>query len=371
LSAVFSAGRIGALELANRLVRSATGERMCRPTGRVTPLLVEFYARLAEGGVGLIVTGHSFVRADGKASEGMMGVHSDAMLPGLRQLVEAVHARGGRIVCQLNHAGRQTRPELTGGKRPIAPSAVTDRATGITPRALAAAEIEPLIECYVEAARRCRDAGFDGVQLHCAHGYLMSEFISPYTNRREDAWGGSLEARARFPLEVLRRIRAALGREFPVLVKLNAEDFIEGGLTLGESCRIAAMLEKEGIDAIEISAGMAETVDKIVRKNVAGPEQEAYFLPYAREFRRWVSVPLILVGGLRSLGVMELVLQSGAADFVSLSRPLIREPELPRKLRDGAATRAACVSCNCCGPDPEGRLACTLDLQLAKRQAEP
>jgi len=419
MSTLFTPAGIGTLALPNRLVRSATGERMCTPEGRVTPLLAEFYARLARGGVGLIITGHSFVRADGKASEGMMGVHSDKMLPGLKSLVAAVHEAGGRVVCQLNHAGRQTKPELIGGKRPLAPSAVPNKADGLAPRELAADEIEPLIESYVAAARRCREAGFDGVQLHCAHGYLMSQFISPYTNRREDAWGGSLDARARFPLEALRRIRAELGREYPVLVKLNAEDFIEGGLTLADSCRIAAMMEAEGIDAIEISAGMAETADKIVRKGIDCPEKEAYFLPYAREFRQLsgtgvggtgvppvgdtgqrpvppragltgtgvggtgvggtgvggtgvppVTCPLILVGGLRSLDVMESVIQGGAADFISLSRPLIREPELPSKLRDGSAIRAACISCNCCGPDDAGRLACTLDLQLAKRQSQ-
>lgn len=370
MSILFTPAKIGSLEVPNRIVRSATGERMCRPDGRVTPLLVEFYARLGRGGTGLIITGHSFVREDGKASEGMMGVYSDKLLPGLSAIVQAVHQAGARVVCQLNHAGRQSRPELIGGKRPVAPSGVTDRASGITPRALGGEEIEPLIESYVAAACRCREAGFDGVQLHCAHGYLMSQFISPYTNRRDDAWGGSLEARARFPLEVLRRIRGRVGRDYPVLVKLNAEDFIEGGLTLAESCRIAAMMAAEGIDAIEISAGMAETADRIVRKEIDSPEKEAYFLPYAREFRKHVPVPLICVGGLRSLEVMERVIRSGAADFVSMCRPLIREPELPKKFRDGVATRAACISCNCCGPDQEGRLACTLDIQLAKRDAQ-
>jgi len=363
LSLLFTPTCIGSLEVPNRIVRSATGERMCRPDGRATPALADFYARLARGGAGLIITGHSFVRADGKASEGMMGVHSDAMRPGLAEIVRVVHDAGARIVCQINHAGRQTRPERIDGKRPVAPSAVTDRASGITPRELAADEVEPLVESYVAAARRCREVGFDGVQLHCAHGYLMSEFLSPYTNRREDAWGGSLEARARFPLEALRRIRADLGREYPVLVKLNAEDFIAGGLTLAQSCRIAAMMAEEGVDAVEISAGMAETADQIVRKHIDAPEKEAYFLPYAREFRRHVAVPLLCVGGLRSLAVMEQVISTGAADLVSLCRPLIREPELPRKLREGTATRAACISCNCCTNDPQGRLACALDMQ--------
>ncbi|HPD17083.1 MAG TPA: NADH:flavin oxidoreductase [Planctomycetota bacterium] len=370
MTTVFTPARLGALELPNRLVRSATGEKMCRSDGSAPPSVPQFYARLARGGVGLLITGHSFVRADGKASEGMMGVHSDKMLPGLKAVVEAVQGNGGKVVCQINHAGRQTRPELIGGKRPVAPSAVVEKTTGLRPRALDPEEIEPLLDSYVTAACRCREAGFDGVQLHCAHGYLMSSFLSPHTNRRTDAWGGSLEARARFPLEAVRRIRAALGREFPLLVKLNAEDFIEGGLTLAQSCRIAAWLEAEGVDGIEISAGMAETADQIVRKHIDAPEKEGYFIPFAREFRQHVRVPLICVGGFRSLSVMEAALESGAADFVSLCRPLIREPELPRKLREGTSTRATCISCNCCGPDPEGRLACTLDLQLAKAGAQ-
>jgi len=363
VSVLFSPFELAGLRLRNRLVRSATCERMCPPDGRVTGDLVEFYRRLARGGIGLVFTGHAFVRADGRAGEGMMGVDSDDLVPGLGELVQAVHEAGAPVVCQINHAGRQSRPELIGGRQPIAPSPVADRATGITPRELTPEEIEGLVECYVAAAERCRRAGFDGVQLHCAHGYLMSQFISPYTNRRTDGWGGSLERRARFPLEVLKRIRRRLGRDFPVLVKLNAEDFIEGGLTLEESCRIGEMLEAEGVDAIEVSAGMAETADKIVRTGIDTEEKEAYFLPQVREFRRHVRVPLICVGGLRSRSIMERVVESGAADMVSLSRPLIREPDLPRRLQEGTSHRARCVSCNRCCADRRGWLACGLDLE--------
>ena len=363
MSVLFSPFQIGTLRLKNRFVRSATCERMCPADGRVTPDLVEFYRRLASGGTGLIVTGHAFVRADGRAGEGMMGVDSDDLIPGLRELVAAAHEEGAAIVCQLNHSGRQSRPEVLGGRQPVAPSVVTDRASGITPRELSPEEIEGLVTCYAAAAERCRQAGFDGVQLHCAHGYLMSEFISPYTNRRTDAWGGSLERRARFPLEVLRRIRKRLGRDFPVLVKLNAEDFIEGGLTLEESCRIGQMLEAEGIDAIEVSAGMAETVEKIVRKNIDTEDKEAYFLPQVRAFRRHVRVPLICVGGLRSRSVMERIIESGDADLVSLSRPLIREPDLPLKFERGVSDRAECVSCGCCTNDARGWLACVVDFE--------
>jgi len=364
MSILFSPVRIGTMAVTNRIARSATGEGMCARDGQATPLLAGLYRTLAQGGVGLIMTGHSFVRADGKASKGMMGVHSDAMIPGLRSIADAVHETEARVVCQLNHAGRQTRPELIGGGRPVAPSAVTDKSSGITPRALDASEVEDLVACYVAAARRSREAGFDGVQLHCAHGYLMSEFLSPYTNRRDDAWGGSPEARARFPLEVLRRIRAELGRDFPVLVKLNAEDFIEGGLPLEESCGIGQALEAEGIDAIEISAGMAETADRIMRKKIDSEDKEAYFLPQVREFAARVSCPLICVGGLRSRTVMESVIEGGAAAMVALCRPLIREPDLPRKLREGTASRATCISCNGCTRGPDGRLGCVLDMDV-------
>lgn len=369
MSILFTPARVGTLEAPNRFVRSATGEGMCRPDGSATPELADFYRVLGRGGTGLIITGHSFVRADGKASEGMMGVHADEMIPGLRSIVNAVHETDAKIVCQINHAGRQTTPELLGGAAPLAPSAVTNPANDVTPRALAADEIEPLIESYVHAAARCREAGFDGVQLHCAHGYLMSEFISPHTNRRTDEWGGSVAARARFPLEVLRRVRARLGRQYPVLVKLNAEDFIPGGLILKESWCIGALMESDGIDAIEISAGMAETVDRIMRKDITREEQEAYFLPYVREFRRHVGVPLICVAGLRSCSVMEAVIEDGDADLVALCRPLIREPDLPNRLRSGESTRATCISCNQCKRGPDGRLGCALDIEAAKAKS--
>ena len=364
-SVLFTPFRIGTLEVPNRLARSATGEGMCTISGKVTPLLVDFYRDLARGGAGLIVTGHAFERRDGKASEGMMGVHDDKMLPGLSALAAAVHESDARVVCQLNHAGRQTRPERIGDLTPVAPSAVLDRSSDLTPRALRADEMDGLLDSYVEAAARAREAGFDGVQLHAAHGYLMSQFLSPYTNRRDDLWGGSLEGRARFPCEALRRIRAALGTELPVLVKLNAEDFIEGGLTVAESVQIAARLEAGGVDAIEISAGMAETVEQILRKDIVRERDEAYFVDYCRAFRQQVAVPLVCVGGLRSKVVMESVIGSGAADLVSLSRPLIREPDLPARLRDGRADRARCVSCNGCTRGPDGRLGCALDFGAA------
>jgi len=360
MSVLFTPIRIGGLYVPNRFVRSATGEGMCEPDGRATEALAALYRALGRGGCGLIVSGHTFVRADGKASDGMMGTHTDDMIPGLRRIVDAVHESDARVLCQLNHAGRQTSAERIGGATPVAPAAIRCRANRTTPRALDADEIEPLIDAYADAAARCREAGFDGVQLHCAHGYLMSEFISPHTNRREDAWGGSAEKRARFPLETLRRVRAAVGADYPVLIKLNSEDFLPDGLTLEESSALAAKLEAEGIGAIEVSGGMAVTASRIVRKGIDSEEKEAYFADSCRAFRACVSVPLICVGGLRSLAVMERLVADGAADMVSLCRPLVRQPDLPNLFHTGAVARADCISCNQCTRDEDGIFHCPI-----------
>jgi len=354
---LFTPAVLNGLQVQNRLVRSATGEGMAGPEGEVNDGHVRLYEALAKGGVGLIISGHTFVKANGKASKGMTGIHKDERIPEWRKLTEAVHAHGGKIVAQLNHAGRQTATELI-GETPLAPSAVLNKANNVTPREATEPEIVELVKCYGDAARRAKAAGFDGVQLHAAHGYLISQFISPYTNKRGDAWGGSPERRMRFLLEAYKSVRQQVGVGYPVMIKLNAEDFIEGGLTVDMSCQIAQALERAGIDAIEISAGMLETASKIVRTNIHSPEQEAYFLPYAERFRRAVRVPLMLVGGIRSRAVMDRILSEGQADFVSLCRPFIREPHLALLLKAGAP-KVECISCNQCSSSRrQGELRC-------------
>jgi 2,4-dienoyl-CoA reductase-like NADH-dependent reductase (Old Yellow Enzyme family) len=191
------------------------------------------------------------------------------------------------------------------------------------------------------------EAGFDGVQIHCAHGYLGSQFISPYTNTRDDQWGGSLENRMRFPLEVYSRMRKTVGDTYPLLIKLNSEDFISGGLTIEQSVQIAQALSDKGIDAIEISGGMAETVSEFIKPNILEERDEAYFLTNARRFKEVIDVPLILVGGLRSFGLMEKLVERGEAEMVALSRPFIREPDLVNRWKQGDREKADCISC--CG----------------------
>jgi len=358
---LFTPAKLGSLTIKNRLVRSATGEGMAEPDGSVTDDMVAFYRRLAEGGVGLIISGHTYVHPLGKASPGMAGLYNDEQIPMHRKLTDAVHQAGGAVAIQINHAGRQTSPARIGRQTPLAPSALAAPASKFVPKEMTADEIEEAIQAFADAARRAVEAGYDAVQIHSAHGYLISEFNSPYANQRTDQWGGSPESRRRLLLEVYRRVRGAVGDDVPVFVKLNGEDFIEGGLTPEGSAEIAKVLEAEGIDAIEVSAGFAETADLIVRKDILEAEQEAYLLPLARNIRNAVSVPVMIVGGLRSREVMERMLNEEGMTFVSLSRPFIRQPDLANKLKAGELDGVTCVSCGRCTRNDQGWLACAVD----------
>jgi 2,4-dienoyl-CoA reductase-like NADH-dependent reductase (Old Yellow Enzyme family) len=358
---LFTPAQLGSLTIKNRLVRSATGEGMALPDGSITDDQAAFYRRLADGGVRLIISGHTYVHPLGKASRGMTGLYKDDQISMLRKLTDSVHEAGSTIAVQLNHAGRQTEPLLIGRETPLAPSALARPNSRIVPKEMTEADIEEAIQAFAEASRRAVEAGYDAIQIHSAHGYLISEFNSPYANQRTDRWGGSPENRRRLLLEVYRRVRATVGEGVPVFVKLNGEDFIEGGLMPVESAGIAEALEAEGIDAIEVSAGFAETAHLIVRKDISKPEEEAYLLPLARTIRQAVSVPVMIVGGLRSRDVMERMLSEEQMTFVSLCRPFIRQPDLAKKMEAGELDRVTCTSCGRCGRNEEGWLACALD----------
>jgi 2,4-dienoyl-CoA reductase-like NADH-dependent reductase (Old Yellow Enzyme family) len=344
---LFDPIEINGMKVPNRFVRSATHDRQADVSGHVTDSLVGVYEALASGGIGLIITGHAFVTMNGKKNHTMIGAHHDDFIPGLKKLAGSVHGYGSKIALQINHAGREATAAVI-GETPAAPSPVYNPGTKETPRAFTDEEIETLIAAYGTAAVRAASAGFDAVQIHCAHGYLGSQFISPHTNRREDRWGGSLKNRMRFILEVYRCIRKGVGDTYPVMIKLNSEDFIDGGLTIEESTKIAQVLSREGIDAVEISAGMFETLDRWVKTDILEEEDEAYFLANARQFKAAIAVPLILVGGLRSPALMERLISDGDTDMVSLCRPFIKEPGLVNRWRQGDRKRADCISCNGC-----------------------
>jgi len=347
---VFEATTINGLRLANRLVRSATWEGLGEPDGRVNEGVLEIYRRLADGGVGLIITGYLAVRSDGRQHETQLGADRDDLVPGLAELAAAVHDHGGKVVGQIVHCGGQAVRTACGGQDPVAPSAVASPGYPELPRELSADGIRDLVSCFAAAAGRLRSAGFDGVQLHGAHGYLLAQFLSPLRNQRTDDYGGSLANRARFACEVAAAVRAEVGADWPVMIKLNAHDFLEGSTTERDSTFLATALAAAGIDAIEVSGGTGGS-GKLgaARRNIETVDDEAYFLPQARAIRAAApGVPLMLVGGMRSLETIEAVLASGVADYIAMARPLIREPGLPARWAAGDRRRADCVSCSGC-----------------------
>ena len=363
--ALLEPARLGPVELRNRIVRAGTGESMGDADGMVGDDYVELHRALARGGVGVAFTGHMFVHPRGRYGMLQGGIHEDRAIPALRRATDAVHREGGRIFAQIAHAGSQS---MVPGNRPLAPSAVPNVMTGRPVADATEEEIEEAVAAFAAAARRAVDAGFDGVHIHGANGYLISEFRSPLTNRRTDGWGATQEGRERFPLAVVRAVRAVVPPELGLTMKLGFKDMVEdeGGLATHEAVTGAAALVEAGLDGIEVSSNlMSDYVSASIRAYVAvsrrraledlllhrvhrDGEPEAYFLPFARELRRSVQTSVILVGGLRRLATMRALVEAGEADFISLARPLIREPDLVAKLAAGDKAMPDCVSCNIC-----------------------
>jgi 2,4-dienoyl-CoA reductase-like NADH-dependent reductase (Old Yellow Enzyme family) len=339
--------KVGGLEIPNRFVRSATHEFMAEEDGTVTDRLGELYRRLAEGEVGLIITGHAYVNPNGKASPKQTGIYDDRFVEGLRKITAAVRPFPTRIFLQIAHAGRQTKEKLC-GCTPIAPSAVHEPTVKTTLREMSDADIRVTIRDFVQAGRRAKEAGFHGAQLHIAHGYLLSSFISPHTNRRTDEWGGSTAGRVRIVVEIVRGIKRIAGPNFPLIAKLNSTDFLPTGLHLEDSIEIARILESEGIDGIEVSGGMAEAGQGSVWKGLRAEEEEGYFVDNAAAVKRAVRIPVFGLGGNRTFAVMEKFIREGKVDLISLSRPFIREPYLVKKFRAGLIRKSECISCNKC-----------------------
>jgi len=355
MSILFEGSEINGMKLANRFVRSATWEGMASPEGGVTPKLIGTMTALARGGVGLIISGHTYIRQDGQASPLQLGVYKDELIPGLSEMTSAVHAAGGKIVLQLAHAGNFA-PKKLSGQTPVVASDYEGLSR--TPRKeLTVQDIQDLVAAFADAAQRARSAGFDGVQIHAGHGYLLSQFLSPIFNRRMDGYGGSIENRARMHVEVVRAIRAAVGKDYPVLIKMNCRDFAENGLSLEDSLVAGELLAQAGMDAIELSGGLL-TGGKLSpsRPGIHSADKEAYFREELRAFKKRIAIPLILVGGNRSFEVSEELVAAGAADYIAMCRPLIREPDLISRWKSGDRRRAACKSDNLCfGPGLEGK----------------
>ena len=359
---MFETTQINGMTLANRFVRSATWEGMAGDDGAVTPRLIDLMAALARGGVGLIISSHAYVSQEGQAGLKQIGIYDDALLPGLGHMTAAVHAEGGKIVAQIAHAGLHAAGKLT-NRTALAPSQV-EGLTKSSIKPMTEDDIQGIVAAFAAAARRARRAGFDGIQIHAAHGYLLSQFLSPVYNRRTDAFGGSIENRSKALLMVLDAVREKVGGDFPVLVKLNCGDFMDQGLTTRDAVAVAEMLAQGGIDAIEVSGGLFINPKMSPwRMGINTQEKEAYFQSEAGQFKAKVTVPLILVGGNRSLEKAARIVTGGTADYISMSRPFIREPDLVNRWKSGDHTKAKCLSDNkCFGPARAGRgICCVMD----------
>ena len=359
----FTPGRIGRLEIKNRFIRAATSETMATDRGEATPELIELHRTLAANGVGLSLLGHAFVHPRGQSLPNQTGIHDDAMIPGLAQLTGAVHRAGGKIFAQLAHAGNQ------GGMSDlamVAPSAVPNALTGSVAEPARDDEIEKVIEAFGAAAARAREAGFDGIHIHAANGYLLSSFGSRYSNIRTDRWGGDAERRSRLLTRVYQSIRDVVGPEFPVTAKVGMEDQVDNGLELPESVERVRELAGLGLDGVEVSVGLMASgadschkyvavdrrralADHLYFRMFSSPSGEAYFEPYAQAIRAVVpDLTLLLVGGIRTTETVERILADGSCDFVCLARPLIREPDVVAQIEAGRRGRFDCTSCNLC-----------------------
>ena len=356
MSALFEGTSINGISLANRFVRSATWEGLADEHGFVTPRLAEMMVELARGEVGLIISGYAFISPEGQSSPRQLAVYEDRFLPGLRDMVRGVHAVGGKIVLQLVHGGCVANAALS-GLEPVGPSAVEKDDKSIC-RMVAKEEIASIVSAFALAAGLAKQAGFDAVQIHAAHGFLLSQFLSPVFNKRTDEYGGELANRARLLLEVVRSVRETVGSAYPVLIKINSEDFLSGGMSSAEAVEVSGWLEKASIDAIEFSGGTMNSPEEFVPVRpgrLKTPEQEVYYRQAAILYKQKVKIPLILVGGIRSYEVAEELVRDGTADYISLSRPLICEPGLVKRWREGDRRKAECVSDNACfGPALDG-----------------
>lgn len=317
---------LGKLQLHNRLVLPPMATKKSDETGLVTPELMEYYRQRAEGGcLGLIITEHSFVCQQGKANPGQMSLAEDAVIPQLKVLVDLLHESGTKVFAQINHAGGMTTPDNT-GQETVSASAVQNPGApvqGCIPRALTVEEVTDIVQQFIAAAQRVKKAGFDGVEVHSAHAYLLNEFLSPLTNHRTDEYGGSLENRLRIHCEIIRGIRAAVGEDYPIAVRLGGCDYLPGGNTVADAVKAARILAAEGVDLIDISGGMC----RYIRKDAAYP---GYFADTAAAVKAAVQVPVLLTGGITTAEQAEKFLADGSADLIGVGRALMKDPAWAR-----------------------------------------
>ncbi len=385
-SGIFDPIRIGQLQLSGRFAKSATVETRCTVDGYVTDELVQFYENIARGGTPLIISGAASYNSYSRGVAHQISVDHDDKIEGLKKVADAVHRHGSKMFIQIYHTSRQAIPEGVGRSEAQAPSKVWEPTLGVMPRPMTLTEIEQTIEDFAAAAERCQKAGFDGIQIHAAHGYLISAFLTPHTNRRKDRYGGSLSNRMRLLLETYRAVRRRVGPDFPVTMKINGSDELplRRGMPTSDLVAVTKMMEDEGLDAVEISTGHYESGTTFSRArwkgftkrmatvgagknmsflrrnsmrifapfvdtlfNFMGGYEEGFNLKYAREFTKKLNIPVICVGGFIHKDAMEKALLDGDCDIISVARGLIADPHLYKHMKEDRHG-PLCVHCNGC-----------------------
>jgi NADPH2 dehydrogenase len=311
---------VGPLFLTNRLVMPPMATAKAAENGEVNSAILDYYQEKSAGGsFALVIIEHSYIDLEGKASEKQLSVADDSVIRGLKKLAALIQCNGAKTVMQLNHAGSAADPQITGATA-VGPSAIMNPRKGGVPRALTYQEISDIIVAFRDAACRVKQAGFDGVEIHSAHGYLLNQFLSPLTNQRTDEYGGSLLNRIRLHLQVIAAVRAAVGGEFPILLRLGAADFCEGGTSIADSQLAAVEFEKAGVNILDISGGFSGYT-------IPGHSEQGYFAPLSAAIKQVVSIPVILTGGVTTAQAAEQLLADGKADLIGVGRALLKNSQ--------------------------------------------
>ena len=348
MKSLFDQTHLAGMKLKNRIVRSATFDGVADKRGHSTEKLFQVYENLAKGGVGTIITGLTYVSDLEQPYPGQMGIYDDSFIAEYQKFTDMIHSYNANIILQLACLGSQTSLKEGSDKIMWGASEVEDLAFKGIPKAMTIDEISYVQKAFAEAALRAKTAGFDGVQMHVAHGYLLNKFLTPYYNRRTDNYGGSVENRARMVLETYKAIREKVGPEYPVLIKINSEDYMEQGMTFADCKYVCQQLAALGADAIEISGGSRSSRPNEGYARKIPPEQESYYKAYAAEIAQQINIPVILVGGNRDFESLTAILNQTTVEYVAFSRPLICESNLISRWQGGDLNRAKCISCGKC-----------------------
>lgn len=354
MKGLFDCTTIKNMKFKNRFFKSGSWEALATEDSHMTDELFKVYEELAKGGVGTIATGYAHVEKNEQPAPNMMGIYDDSFIPEYKKLTDMVHGYGANIIMQVTYGG--TRSHLDNPSPVIwGASPIRNEVTGIMPVEISKDEIKYLVKSFGKAAQRVKKSGFDGVQIHAAHGYFLSQFLCPHYNKRTDEYGGSIENRARIILEIYHEIRKTVGSDYPIFIKFNSEDFMEDGLTSEESIIVSKLLEEAGIDAIEVTGGndsslhvVENNLDAVRKKVVFSKDKQSYFKAHAEKLAKAISIPVILTGGNRDADTMNEILNDTHIEYFGLCRTLIREPGLINEWKDGDYKTPKCISCNQC-----------------------